>query len=142
VIYDIVKQIVETHKKNLKINQQRIKISWDENLEILLDKNLFTQIVHNLIWNYLKYAWKNSTLIINITKKYIDFVDNWKWVKSTEIPYITEKFYQANKEKTWDAKKRWIGVWLSLVSKIIDKHKWSFQIKSDIWKWYSFKIFF
>jgi hypothetical protein len=27
VIYDIVKQIVETHKKNLKINQQRIKIS-------------------------------------------------------------------------------------------------------------------
>jgi len=141
-VYEIIKQVVETHKKNLKINNQRIKIVWDENLEVLLDKNLFKQIVHNLIWNFLKYAWENTLLTINITKKYIDFSDNWKWVKSSEVPYITEKFYQANKEKTWDATKRWIWVWLSLVSKIIEKHWWHFDIKSDLNKGYSFKIFF
>ena len=142
IVADILKQVVETHKKNLKTNKQKIKIVWDEYLTKVFDKNLFKQIIHNLIWNFLKYSWKNTTLTINVTKTYVDFKDNWHWVKASEIPFLTEKFYQAQKEKTWDATKRWIWVWLSLVAKIIEKHKWSFEIKSDIWKWYSFKIFY
>ncbi len=141
-IFEITKQVVETHKKNLKQNNQIIKIIWDSNLKISLDKNLFKQIVHNMIWNFLKYAWKNTTLTINITKKYIDFKDNWAWVNKNEIPYLTEKFYQANKEKSGDAQKRWIWVWLSLVVKIIEVHKWSYEINSEKNKWFSFKIFF
>jgi hypothetical protein len=89
----------------------------------------------------LKYAWKNTILKINITKKYIDFNDNWFWVKSSEIPFLTEKFYQSNIEKTWSIDTRWIWVWLSIVAKIIDSHNWSYEIKSDLWKWFSFKIF-
>lgn len=141
-ISDAIKQVVETHKKNLKERKQRIKIAGDENLIIKFDKNLFKQVVHNMIWNFLKYAWKNTILKINITRKYIDFTDNWVWVKQSEIPYLTEKFYQASKEKSWDAEKRWIWVWLSLVSKIIEIHNWSYEIKSENGKWFSFKIFF
>ena len=141
-ISELVKQVVETHKKNLKESKQRIKIAWDENLLVKLDKNLFKQIVHNMIWNFLKYSWKNTLLTINITKKYIDFSDNGSGVKQNEIPYLTEKFYQASKEKSWDAEKRWIWVWLSLISKIIERHNWSFDIKSDTNKWFSFKIYF
>jgi hypothetical protein len=97
--------------------------------------------VHNLIGNFLKYAWKNTILKINITKKYIDFNDNWAWVKSSEVPFLTEKFYQSNIEKSWNIDARWIWVWLSIVTKIIDSHNWSYEIKSDLWKWFSFKIF-
>lgn len=99
-------------------------------------------MVHNLIWNFLKYAWKQSLLKIIITKKYIDFNDNWKWIKSSEIPFLTEKFYQWNLDKSWDIDSRWIWIWLSLISKIIESHNWKYEIKSDIWKWFSFKIFF
>ncbi len=141
-ISELVKQVVETHKKNLKERKQRIKIAWDENLIIDLDKNLFKQIAHNIIWNFLKYSWKNTLLKVNITKKYIDFSDNWAWVKQSEIPYLTEKFYQADKEKSWDAEKRWIWVWLSLIDKIIERHNWSYEIKSDKNSWFSFKIYF
>ena len=141
-ISDIVKEVVETHKRNLKENKQRIKVTWDENLTKVLDKNLFKQVIHNLIWNFLKYAWKETLLTINITKKYIDFKDNWKWIKKSEVQFLTEKFYQWNSEKTWDAEKRWIWVWLSLVEKIIEEHNWRIEIKSDIWQWFSFKIFF
>ena len=141
-ISDLVKQVVETHKKNLKEKKQRIKITWDENLLINLDKNLFKQITHNMIWNFLKYSWKNTLLKIIITKNYIDFSDNWLWVKKSEIPFLTEKFYQANKEKTWDAEKRWIWVWLSLINKIIERHDWSYDIKSEKNAWFSFKIYF
>jgi len=136
----IIKQITETHKKRLKENKQRIKIVWDYELKLEIDSDLFKQICHNLIWNFLKYAWKNSILNINITKKYINFSDNWAWINSNEIQFITEKFYQWNIEKSWDIKKRWIWVGLNIINKIIKSHWWSSDIKSEKWKWFSFKI--
>lgn len=140
-IYDTIVPLVETHKKRLKENKQRIKITWDENLRLYVDENLFKQVIHNLIWNFLKYAWKNSLLKINITKKYIDFSDNWVWIKSSEVPFLTETFYQWNIEKTWNIDYRWIWVWLSIISKIIISHSWKYEIKSDKDKGFSFKIY-
>lgn len=140
-ISSLIKFLAETHKKRLKENKQRIKVTWDENLLLNIDKNSFIQLVHNLIWNFLKYAWKQSLLKINITKNYIDFTDDWVWIKSSEVPFLTEKFYQWNIDKSWDINSRWIWVGLSIISKIIEAHNWKFEIKSDIWKWFSFKIF-
>lgn len=140
-ISEIIKIVVETHKKRLKENKQRIKVTWDEDLVYFLDKNLFTQLTHNLIGNFLKYAWRNSILKINITKKYIDFSDDGHGIKMSEIPFLTEKFYQGNIEKTGDINTRWIWVWLSITRKIIESHGWKFEIKSDIGKWFSFKIY-
>jgi K+-sensing histidine kinase KdpD len=140
-ISELVKWLVETHKKRLKENKQRIKVTWDDDMFLEVDKNIFIQLTHNLIWNFLKYAWKQSLLKINITKKYIDFTDDWMWIKSSEIPFLTEKFYQGNIDKSWDINLRWIWVWLSIISKIIEAHNWKFEIKSDLWKWFSFKIF-
>lgn len=141
-ISDLMKEVVETHKKRLSEKKQRIKISWDETLNIGLDANLFKQVVHNLVWNFLKYAWNNTLLNINITKKYIDFSDNWVWIRSWEVPFLTEKFYQWNIEKSWDIESRWIWVWLSIIRKIILSHNWKYEIKSDKGKWFSFKIYF
>lgn len=140
-VTNLLKLLVETHKKRLKENKQRIKISGIEECIINLDKDLFTQIVHNVIWNFLKYAGKNTILKINITKNYLDFTDDWKWIKSKEIPFLTDKFYQWNKWKSWYVKKRWIWVWLSIVKKIIKAHDWDVSIKSEEWKFFSFKIY-
>lgn len=141
-VSNIIKDIVETHKKKLKENKQMVKVVWDDSLELELDKDLFKQLIHNLIWNFLKYSWKRTLLTINITRKYIDFSDNWRWIKSSEIPFLKEKFYQWDIEKTWDIKNRWMWIGLSLVEKIIESHNWSSEIKSEVWKWFSFKIKF
>lgn len=140
-VYDVIVWLVETHKKRLKENKQRIKVSWEIDLLITADKDLFIQLVHNLIWNFLKYAWKNTILRVNITKRYIDFLDDGVWVKLSEVPFLTEKFYQSNIEKSWDIDTRWIGVWLSIIKKIVESHSWKYEIKTDSWKWFSFKIF-
>jgi len=139
---DILKIVVETHKKRLKEKHQKIKISGDFDLSVKLDENSIIQLTHNLIWNFLKYSWRNSKMNINITKNYIDFSDNWKGIKKSEIPYLMEKFYQWDASKTEDVNQRWIGVWLSIVWKIILEHNWSFKITSDINEWFSFKIYF
>lgn len=138
---EVLKNISETHKNTLLERKQRIKVTWENELILNADKDLFTQLSHNIIWNFLKYSWKNSQLTINITKKYIDFSDNWVWIKSSEIPFLMEKFYQWNSEKTWDAEKRWIWIWLSIVSKILEIHNWKYEIKTDYNKWFSFKIY-
>lgn len=142
-IVNILKELSNTHKKKLEKNNQRIKITWLWVLKIRLDKNLFKQLVHNLIWNFLKYAWNDTILTINITKNYIDFVDNWKWISKSEIPYISEKFYQWKKEASiGEGDEKWIWVWLSLVQKIIEAHNWKYRIKSDIDKGFSLKIYY
>ncbi len=139
--WELLKSMSETHKKRLSENKQRLKVSWELDLKIQADKDLFTQLSHNLIWNFLKYAWKKTQLNIILNKKYINFVDNWAWIKSNQIPYLTEKFYQGNTEKSGNIEKRWIWVWLSMVEKIIESHNWRYEIKSDLWKWFSFKIY-
>ncbi len=140
-ISEIIKEITETHKKRLKENKQRIKITWIEEMYMKVDKNLFKQIIHNIIWNFLKYAWDETLLKINITKNYINFSDNWKWIKQSEVPLLTEKFYQWNMENSnIYGKNKWIWVWLSLVEKIINAHNWEYEIKSDENKWFNFKI--
>lgn len=139
--FDLLKSLSETHKKRLKEMKQRIKVTWEENIKLKADRDLFIQVSHNLIWNFLKYAGKNTILTINITKRYIDFSDNWVWVKSSEIPFLTEKFYQSNSEKTWNISIRWIWIWLSMITKIIEAHSWKYEIKTEISKWFKFKIF-
>ncbi len=136
----ILKELSNTHKKKLEDNNQRIKITWIQNVKLMLDKNLFKQLIHNIVWNFLRYAWNDTILTINVTKNYIDFFDNWWWISQNELPYLTEKFYQWKKEKTWDIKERWIWVWLSLVQKIVEAHSWKLRIKSELWKWFSIKI--
>ena len=141
-IYEMLKIVTETHKKKLKENKQKIKISWDFDLEKNLDSNSFKQLSHNLIWNFLKYAGPKSRMNINITKNYIDFIDDWKWIKQSEIPYLMEKFYQGDKSKSENIEERGIGIGLSIVWKIILEHNWYFKIESDLHKWFSFKIYF
>lgn len=141
-ISSILKFVAETHKKRLKENHQRIKITWEEHLNREVDKDLFIQLCHNIVWNFLKYAWKETLLTINITKKYIDFTDNWKWIKQSEVPFLMEKFYQWDIDKSWNIEERGIWVGLSIVGKIIEAHNWTYQIKSEEWKWFSFKILF
>jgi len=138
-IGDILKIVVETHKKRLKENHQRIKITGEELIK-KIDSDLFKQLAHNLIGNFLKYAGKGSLLTINITKKYIDFSDNGKGIKKSEIPFLMEKFYQGNSEKTGNIEQRGIGVGLSIVAKIIEAHNWKYQIRSEEKKGFSFKI--
>ncbi len=136
----LTQKVISQYENNLLINRQEIKIIWE--IEKKVDKNLYKQIVHNIIWNFLKYAWKATTLTIIFTDQYIIFKDNWIWTPKKEVPMLKEKFYQAKKEKTWKIEDRWIWVWLSIVSKIVKLHSWNLYIESDENKWFLIKIIF
>jgi two-component system phosphate regulon sensor histidine kinase PhoR len=100
-------EISETNRQKLKKSKQRIKVSGEEIIK-QIDENLFRQITHNIIGNFIKYAGKNTSLKVNVTKNYIDFTDDGKGISSKEIPYLREKFYQGKTEKSGDVDERGI----------------------------------
>ena len=136
----LTKKVISQYENSLLQNNQDIKVIWEVTKKV--DKNLFKQIIHNIIWNFLKYAWKNTTLDIIFTDDYIVFKDNGVWVDRKEVPMLKEKFYQSKIEKSAKLEDRWIWVGLSIISKIIEKHNWDFEIISDDWKWFILKIIF
>ncbi len=56
-INEILKTIVETHKNKLKETKQKIQIK-GESIQKEIDKDLFTQLIHNIIGNFIKYSGK------------------------------------------------------------------------------------
>ncbi len=138
--YELITWIVETQKIYLTEKWQSIKVNGSENIELYFDKDLFTQLVYNLLWNFRKYSWENTIMNIDISSTKIVFSDNGLGVSKKEIPFLFEKFYQGKKEKTWNVNMRGIWVGLSIVKKIVEVHAWNISIESDIWKGFCFTI--
>ncbi len=135
-----MEDIIETQTAILEENAQKIELIGSKDIEIMCDSDLLVQLVYNLVSNFHKYAGKHSRLQISLHSDRISFWDNGKWVYKAKIPFLFEKFYQWNKEKTGDAAKRGIGVWLSIVKKIVEVHSWKYEIDSDHHKGFRFDI--
>lgn len=140
--FELISQVQETQQIHLIEHRQNVVLTGSKNIEIFMDKDLFVQLSYNIFWNFLKYAGKDTTLNIDISSKKIQFRDNGNGVSKKDVPYLFEKFYQGKKEKSGDIRVRWIGVWLSIVKKIVEVHGWHTKIVSDTWKWFSFTIYF
>lgn len=135
----ITQQIVKQFKQKLKITNQKIITSWISK-KIPTNKDSFIQIVQNIISNFIKYAWNDTTLKIEFWVNYISFSDDWVWITKAELPYIKEKFYQWTNKKVWDIENRWIWVWLSIIEKLTKALSWRLEIESDDKKWFEIKI--
>ena len=139
-IKEIIEWIKKQYQPSLINSKQSIEIISQEDFKEV-DKEKFTQIVHNIIWNFMKYSWRWTTLRINLKEDYINFSDNWVWVKESKVPFLMEKFYQWDKSKTGRADNRWIWIWLSIVDKLVRAHKWSIDIWSRENEGFAIRIF-
>jgi len=123
----------------LSRNSQEIISYIPSNYRIQADKDKLTQMIHNIFSNYVKYAWKGTSLTIKAHQKNnmheILFSDNWKWVNSEELPFIKEKFYKVEKSRN---KSKDGGIWigLSVIEKIVKLHNWELIINSEPKHWF------
>lgn len=130
----LVEFVASEYMPIAKRNSQEIISYVFSNYKISMDKDKLIQILHNIFSNYIKYAWKNTTLSIkaNLKNNYheIIFLDNWKWVNKEDIPFLKEKFYKTEKSRN-KSMDNGIGIWLSVIDKIVKIHNWEFSINSD-----------
>lgn len=138
-ICEIIKDTVGHYELSLR-HGQKIEVNCAPFIEEV-DEDRFIQVVHNIVSNFIKYAWDNAVLDIRENDGVIYFTDNWKGVSKDKIPYLTQKFFQVDSSKTWTADERWIWVGLSIVEKIIYSHNWLMEIESERWLWFEIRIF-
>lgn len=150
VINQVNWQLVE---KKMAINNEI-----NQNLpEVTGDYNQLIQVFTNLIVNAIKYSSENSYIILrsevldnsngsNISsgthKKIlaISVIDQGEGIEEEHLERLTERFYRVDRSRS--RKIGGSGLGLSIVKHIMNRHKGSLKIKSEIGKGSEFQVYF
>lgn len=100
---------------------------------ILVDETKFCLALRNLLDNALKYSQKKPRIELSITKNTnleISVKDNGSGISKENIKKITEPFFQANTKVSTKG----FGLGLTICRKIIEAHKGSLIIQSELGK--------
>lgn len=121
---ELTDAIIAGYQPQLLRSHQKIEVNISPNMDLLMNQDMFIQVLHNIFSNFLKYAGENTSLTFSIVqeKKYmiLQFHDNGVGVSEEEIPYLMEKFYRVDKART--QKDGSMGIGLSIVEKIARLH--------------------
>ncbi|OGH12252.1 MAG: hypothetical protein A2857_00605 [Candidatus Levybacteria bacterium RIFCSPHIGHO2_01_FULL_36_15] len=131
-------------KLHALIQKKKIDVRDEINdVKIIGDKDSLVQLFTILLDNAIKYSPKKST--VNITSKIIDnsvvadITDQGIGIADKDIPHIFDRFYRADISRT-KQKISGYGLGLSIAKKIIDNHKGTISVKSEIGKGSTFTV--
>lgn len=114
----LINEEIETIVNDFKIifPNQKIKI-YSEEVSIITDKNLFRQLILNLIENAIKYGRDNLIEIFVEEKENIEITikDGGVGIPEKELEHIFDKFYKVDKARNIKG----YGLGLSIVKNII-----------------------
>ena len=97
-----------------------------------IDESMFTQIIHNIFSNFIKYSGTESTLTCRYEKTdmhvILSFVDDGVGIPQKDLPYVKEKFYRVDTGRTRTDKS--MGIGLSIIDHIMRVHGGAFAIEN------------
>jgi len=118
---NVTQHIIEDLKVTYPSREINITV---EDIYKEVDETMISIAITNLVENALKYS--QDDISICITEKMLCVSDVGIGIKSKDISKLTEKFYRVS-NNGWNNS---MGVGLSLVSNILQIHKFSLDIKS------------
>jgi two-component system phosphate regulon sensor histidine kinase PhoR len=145
-VMDIHELLVEA-QENVNFNQSEQGVNVELNLnaesgEIIADPVHITNVIYNLLDNAVKYCeGKPEIKITTKTEKkgiLIEFIDNGIGMKREELKMIFDKFYRIPTGNLHNVKG--FGLGLYYVKLIIQEHKGTIDVKSQIGKGTTFAI--
>lgn len=143
-LIDIFSIVQETHSGELSHHSQTMLYVGPKRATIVFDHDSLVQIFHNVVGNFLRYAGSGTQLRVNFfhesTTDIMIFQDNGRGVTTEDLPYLKEKFYQADKSKSWDVRDRGLGVGLSIIDKIVRDAGGAVDLISAEWEGFTVRI--
>lgn len=104
------------------------------NLEILMDRDKFKQVIYNLLSNALKYSKKNGEVLVTLNSLkdtiIIEIKDNGIGISEKDLPFIFERFYRSDESRNKDTGGTGIG--LTIVKNIVEAHKGTIKVTSSL----------
>lgn len=123
-------------EKNIVIKYQL------ENIEALIDKEKFAQVIINILSNAIKYNNGNNAIYIKVFKRNnsinISIKDSGIGIPKSEYKNIFERFYRLDKSR--GANEKGAGVGLTIAKSIVNAHGGEIEVYSEINKGSEFII--
>ena len=129
----ITNKYLSLHEIDSNVN---IEYKLDKNLKLELEQSTFSVLFENLLWNAIKFSWKNANIEIGSSKNSFWIKDNGEWMDEEQLSKIWDKFYRN------DTNTQWFWIWLFLVKRLVLLYWWHIWVESSIWKWTKFTINF
>jgi signal transduction histidine kinase len=142
--FDLKELIEEMCEEQQDLSRDHIIRAVFENMPptIIMDRKVMTLIMTNLLSNAVKFSIENP--FINVTVNYtpdelcIHVQDNGIGIPQNELPRIFDRFYRATTSSGITGS----GVGLSLVYDLVNLHKGTVEVQSDIGKGTKFTLHF
>jgi len=128
-------QFVEEIAENMKQKNENLKIgiNIEPNTSVIADHFHFTNIIYNILDNSIKYCKTKPHIIISTEKDskglYLKFKDNGMGIPAKSIPYIFDRFYRVNTNKSDEI--NGFGLGLFYVKKIVQQHHWKISVENN-----------
>ncbi len=132
---NLITEEVVNEYKNISIEKDiSINFKMAGSIKIKADQTLITRLLINLIDNAINYNEKGGKVDVEILNEKnmakIIIEDNGVGISSEDIPYVFDRFYQADSARNGHG----TGLGLSIVKWIVDVHKGTILVESEIGK--------
>jgi len=129
-----LEKLIASFKPLYETSGLKIYSKLTPNLEILMDKDKFKQVIYNLLSNALKYSKKNGEVWVNLSYLkdtiIIEIKDNGIGISEKDLPFIFERFYRSDESRNKNTGGAGIG--LTIVKNIVEAHKGTIKVTSSL----------
>lgn len=138
ILNDFFKMAEQTGTIFNRIVKSNIKMN--KNITIPMNSQLLTRALENIFSNALRYTKNNDNIYLSAIENNdsikLNIIDTGIGISKEEIPNIFDLFYRGTSSRREEG----MGIGLSVVKNVIDIHKWSINVYSDISKGTDFEI--
>ncbi|MEM6346421.1 MAG: ATP-binding protein [Bacteroidota bacterium] len=113
-----------------------------ESLETAFDVKKMERVIFNLLSNAIKFTGEGGKIEMSVLRSsnqlHITISDTGQGIKTEQLPYIFDRFYQADSNE--NQAKPGTGIGLSLVKELVELHEGQIKVKSELQQGTTFEI--
>lgn len=141
-LVEVVRQVANLLQSQVKNSASELQIDVPETLLVRGDSNQLTQVFHNLIENAVKYSGAGKRVVVKARidqgNAIVSVEDNGPGIAAHHVPRLTERFYRVNAQKS--RTRGGTGLGLAICKHIVNRHRGSLVIKSEVGRGSSFAV--
>ncbi|MFZ5986218.1 MAG: sensor histidine kinase [Bacillota bacterium] len=143
-LYDEIESVIKIFGPTAREKGIKLHNKCDRKLEVTLDREMFREVLINLIDNGIKYGRNEGYLSFETQTPNNDIEllikDDGLGISEENLPFIFDNFYRVDEARTRD--KGGSGIGLFIVKRISTLHGWNISVNSELHKGTQFKITF